>query len=91
MPVPIIDPSGSALDGVLIEDLGLTKRALSFSKNTGRWIYCNHPEQLTSNFYGDYNLGNHFLNQVTAPAGESQLFASYWNKSGSSFTFGVQM
>ncbi len=94
MAISILSPSGSNLDQT---DLSRTSSftPLTFSRaNDITSVYCNHPELLGehyNDFYGDYNLGNKFLNQVTVKTPSALVFASYHNKTNSSFTFGIQI
>ncbi len=62
-----------------------------------KWIYCNYPEALTNNVFGDTGYGNKCLNQVTVPAGTHRIFFSYQYNTAASdtattpFNFGIQV
>ncbi|MDP4151876.1 MAG: hypothetical protein Q8865_00345 [Bacillota bacterium] len=64
------------------------RKALNFVKCPGPWIYCNHPENIIEAALADNNF---YLNQQNITSGESQLFASYINKTGEPIMFGVQI
>jgi hypothetical protein len=61
---------------------------LDFKRHPGNWIYCNYPEHLPAAVLGDARLSNKYLNRV-AVYGETELFASYFNATGSDILFGV--
>ncbi len=63
---------------------------LSFTRYSGKWIYCNYPERLPADALGDFNEGNHYLNHVVVN-GPAQLFASYVNDTGYDIYFGIQL
>ncbi|MDR2665741.1 MAG: hypothetical protein LBC21_05625, partial [Oscillospiraceae bacterium] len=78
-----ISPNGSPLKTC-------PQTVLSFTKNTSTLVYCNHPEQLYSTAFGDSNLGNHFLNQVSVTTSTAMVYASY-QVQGTAGKFGIQI
>lgn len=51
--------------------------SLNYSLNTGsQWVYCNFPEVLPTDAYGDSGYGSHCLNRQTV-TGTGQIFYSY--------------
>lgn len=71
---------------------------ISYTCDTSRkWIYCNYKERLNTGCFGDSNLSNKCLNQVTVSSGTHTLFFSYQYNHGDSdeartpFSFGVQI
>lgn len=77
MAIPVLSPTSSNF--VNINDPSSSPNLpLSYGLNsTSKWIYCNYPEKLRSDSFGDTNLGNKCLNQVTVPTGTHQIFYSY--------------
>jgi len=73
---------------------------MEYNTESGYWIYCNNPESLPSDAFGDNNKGNRRLNRVIVPAGTHELFLSYlynltdtatFESAKTPFTFGIQI
>ncbi len=67
---------------------------LTFAQDPCKLVYCNYPEQISTNLQyglplGDTNRGNHYLNLATV-SGDGQLFASYQNQLSYAIYFGIQ-
>lgn len=72
--------------------------SMSYSiDETKKFIYCNYPEALTTNMFGEADENNACLNSVQVTAGTHQLFFSYQyndskvtNTAIPPFKFGIQ-
>jgi len=69
---------------------GTSLNPLTFERDSGKWIYCNFPEELHQDSLGDRDKGNHYLNHVTVN-GPAQVFASHTNKTRYDIYFGIQL
>ncbi|OUQ55781.1 hypothetical protein B5E58_11735 [Tyzzerella sp. An114] len=92
----ILSASGNNLTNLtnLSTDVNLSVN-YTLDKNK-KFIYCNYPEALKNNMFGEANANNKCLNQVVVPAGTHQIFFSYqYNNSSDAaktpFYFGIQI
>ena len=100
-PFTLLNPewADGNLSNVLISDIKSPhKIPLTFSRqNSNKFIFCNYLETFPAGsvaFLGDPapNGGNRFLNQDTnVGPGTTLVYASYQNKSGTAFTFGIHI
>ncbi len=96
MSFSILTASGSNLTNLsnLSTDVNLP---ISYTLDTAKkFVYCNYPEALKNNMFGETTEDNKCLNQVTVPAGTHQIFFSYqYNNATDSaqtpFYFGIQV
>ena len=72
--------------------MAIKQLSLNYSLNTGsKWIYCNFPEKLPTDAYGDKNAGSHCLNRQTV-SGTGQIFYSYnCQKLSGTCNFGIRV
>lgn len=67
---------------------GTSLNPLTFTRDSGKWIYCNYPENLPADSLGDCDKGNHYLNHVQVN-GPAQVFASHKNDTGYDIYFAI--
>ena len=89
MAFSILDPNGNLSN----QNLPSSEIPLDYSLNTeSTWIYCDYPEAIPSDVFGDHDLGNHFLNQATVGQGTHQIFYFYGDTNNvGPYTFGIQV
>ena len=89
MAFTILSPSGSNLLNKSTPD---SQIGLEYTLNTSsKWIYCNYPEHIQADSFGDTDYGNSCLNQTTVAAGTHQIFYSYDTNGQGPFYFGIQI